>query len=203
MLWPFMNGFMAPLCWGRETKNPPVVIGGGQWFSIGDAGTLGRGSNANGASLALRSCFTGASLLLRSCKVTGSPTFGGVLEHLAGDQTSTNHGATFAGQCWNTVQHHGGNLRGCWHGWQDQTNQPAPTTGGNVSPPFCNVSPPFFRNPQNAPLPTTGATFAGMLPTFGRSNQRSVLTGAIFGAILAHSPPFLFWLQLRATALPW
>lgn len=115
-------------------------------------------------------------------------TFGGVLEHLAGDQTSTNHGATFAGQCWNTVQHHGGNLRGCWHGWQDQTNQPAPTTGGNVSPPFCNVSPPFFRNPQNAPLPTTGATFAGMLPTFGRSNQRSVLTGAIFGAILAHSP---------------
>lgn len=70
-------------------------------------------------------------------------TFGGVLEHLAGDQTSTNHGATFAGQCWNTVQHHGGNL-----GMLARlagSNQPTSTNHGGqcISPLLQCISPLF------------------------------------------------------------
>ena len=119
----------------------------------------------------------------------GSPCGGywkpsGSVGTLGGDQTSTNHGATFRGQCWNTVQHHGGNLRDAGTvGRIKPTNQHQPR--GKCIPLLQCISP--FRNPQNAPLPTTGQ------PSRDAANVREIkpafsTNGAIFGAILAHSP---------------
>ena len=118
----------------------------------------------------------------------GSPCGGywkpsGSVGTLGGDQTSTNHGQPFRAMLEHRPAPRGNfgmlaRLAG--------SNQPTSTNhGGNVSP-LCNVS-PLFRIRKTHHYQPRG-NLRGMLPTFGRSNQRSVPTGQSFGAILAHSP---------------
>ena len=109
----------------------------------------------------------------------------GVLEHLAGIKPAPTTGQPSRGNA-GTPSSTTGQPSGMLARLAG-SNQPTSTNhGGNVSP-LCNVSPPLFRNPQNAPLPTTGQ------PSRDAANVREIkpafsTNGAIFGAILAHSP---------------